>query len=247
MFRPTVLLVAAAIVVGAAPAFGQTPAGAMNGEKPHKALIYLTPADIDPARLLPPPPADGSTAAQADLSAVKQIMAARTPERLARARWDDEHEDPSAFNATLGAGYDVKAMPATAAVMQIVQLDAGIAASAAKRLFARKRPWAVDPSIVTCDPNDKPLTSYPSGHATMGYAVAMTYAVLAPEKAQALMARAADYATSREVCGAHYGSDTAASAALSAAVVTALLKDPRFQAKLQLARSELRAAKVTAQ
>lgn len=247
MVRPVFLAVSAMVALGlAAPTASGAPGASMSGAKPPKVLEYLTPADIDPARLLPPPPPDGSTAAQADLGELKQIMAARTPERLARAKWDDAHEDPSAFNATFGPGYDIARLPATAEVMRVVQLDADIASTTAKRLFARKRPWAVDASIVTCDPGDKPLSSYPSGHATMAYSIAMTYAVLVPEKAQAVMARASDYAYSREVCGSHYALDTEASAALGAAVVTALLKDPRFQAKLDLARTELRAAKVAA-
>jgi acid phosphatase (class A) len=101
----------------------------------------------------------------------------------------------------------------------------------------------VDPTIKTCDPDDKPLTSYPSGHSMMGYSVGMTFAILIPEKAQAFMNRASDYAMSREVCGAHYPSDTAASHALSVAVVTALAKNPQFQAKLDAAHAELKAAK----
>ena len=230
-----------ALAVGAllcAPAgHAQAPAA-----KPVKVLQYLTPDDIDPARLLPAPPADGSPAAQAEIAELHRIIAARTAERLAQARWDDDHEDASAFFATVASGFDLKALPVTAEVLHVVETDASLAAGRAKALFARKRPWVADPTIPTCDPDDKPLTSYPSGHATYGYSLAMTYAVLIPEKAQAFMGRASDYAFSREVCGAHYASDTRASQALSAAVITALLKNPEFQAKLNAARAELKAA-----
>ncbi|HEY2049025.1 MAG TPA: phosphatase PAP2 family protein [Caulobacteraceae bacterium] len=226
-----------------ASALGQTAPAA----KPQKTLEYLTAADIDPARLLAAPPVDGSPIAQADLAETRRIAAGATPERLAQAKWDDEHENPSAFDATLGKDFDLRALPATAEVLRIAKLDGDLAAGAAKKFFARKRPWAVDSAIQTCDPNDKPVGSYPSGHATMGYTVAMTYAALIPEKAQALMARADDYAYSREVCGSHYGSDTRASAVISAVVVTTLLKNPEFQAKMEAARTELRAAKITAQ
>ncbi len=248
MIRRLMLSAAATTaLIMAAPAFGQAPAPSMSVAKPPKMLEFLTPADIDPARLLPAPPVDGSPAALDDLAALHRIIDARTPERLVQAKWDDEHEDPSAFYATVGDGFDLKNLPATTEVLRVVKLDADVAASAAKKLFARKRPWAADATVPTCDPGDKPVGSYPSGHATMGYSVGMAYAVLIPEKAQALMARAADYAHSREVCGSHYGSDTQASQALSAVVVTALLKDPRFQAKVEAARAELRAAKFTGQ
>ncbi len=147
------------------------------------------------------------------------------------------------YYATIGAGFDLKGMPATAELLSIVQDDASLAATAAKKLFARKRPWAVDATIPTCDPDDKPLTSYPSGHATLGFSLGMTLAALIPERSQAFMARASEYAHSREVCGSHYASDTRASQALAAAFVTALLKDPEFRQKFDAAKTELRAAK----
>jgi acid phosphatase (class A) len=237
MFRR--LLLTAAILAAPVPLLAQTAAPAA---KPQKVLQLLVPADIDPTRLLPPPPAEGSAAEKADLADVRRAIADRSPERLAQAKWDDEHEDPSMFVPTLGARFDIAKLPATGEVLAIVQNDASVAASGAKKVFVRKRPWAVDASIQTCDPDDKPLTSYPSGHSTLGYSLGMTLAVLIPEKSQILMTRANDYAYSRVVCGSHYVTDTRASQALAASFVTALLKDPTFQAKLAAAHAELKAA-----
>ena len=232
-------LTVAAVAMLSGPCLAQTAPA-----KPVKALAYLTPADIDPARLLPPPPVDGSEANRAELAEIHRIIGAASPDRMAQAKWDDEHEDPSAFAAAVGAGFDLAKLPATAEVLAIVQDDASLAASAAKKAFQRKRPWAVDATIKTCDPDDKPLTSYPSGHSTLGYSLGMTLAVLIPEKSQVFMARAADYAHSRVVCGSHYPSDTQASQALAASFVTALLKSPDFQAKMTAAHAELQAAKL---
>ena len=241
----SLLAATVAALLMAQPGYAQAPAA--PAAKPAKALQYLTPGDIDPARLLPAPAADGAPDAKAQLAEIHRIIAAASPDRKAQAKWDDDHEDASAYYATIGGGFDLKTLPATAEVMHIVETDASIAASKAKALFARKRPWVIDPTIKTCDPDDKPLTSYPSGHASMGYSVGMTFAVLIPEKAQAFMNRASDYATSRVICGSHYPSDTEASQALSAAVVTALLKNPDFHAKLDAARAELKTAHFTGQ
>ncbi len=213
--------------------------------KPEKTLQVLSPADIDARRLLPPPPVDGSDANKAELAELHRIIAARTPERLAQARWDDEHEDPSLFYAVIGGGFDLKNLPATAELMALVMNDQALAASAAKKVFARKRPWIVDTTIPTCDPNDKPLSSYPSGHATVGYTVGLILATLIPEKAPAIQARAAEYAFSREVCGSHYASDTEASHALGAVLATELLQSPKLSAKLAAAKAELQAAGFT--
>jgi acid phosphatase (class A) len=208
-------------------------------DKPVKTLALITPEDVDASRLLPPPPADGSAQAMDELVELHRIAASVSPERMAQARWDDEHESPELLKPTLGRAFDLTVLPHTAALLALVQNDASVSASRAKTLFKRKRPWAVDPTIKTCDPGDKPLTSYPSGHATLGYALALTMAVVLPGRAQDLMARAADYGYSREVCGSHFASDTQASQALATAMVTALLSKPDFQAKLTAARLEL--------
>lgn len=221
-----------------------TPSAQVAAPKPQKVLQLLVPADIDPNRLLPPPPVDGSEANRAELAEIHRIIDTASPDRMAQAKWDDDHEDASAFAAAIGAGFDLAKLPATAEVLGIVKNDASVAASAAKKTFLRKRPWAVDATIKTCDPDDKPLTSYPSGHSTLGYSLGMTLAVLIPEKSQVFMARAADYAHSRVVCGSHYPSDTQASQALAASFVTALLKNPEFQAKMTAAHAELQAAKL---
>ncbi len=239
MFRH--FLISAAIIAAPLSALAQT-APAEPAHKPPKVLQLLVPADVEPTRLLPPPPVEGSALEKADLADVRRAIADASPERRAQAKWDDDHEDPSMYVPTLGEGFDMAKLPATREVLAIVQNDASVAAGGAKKLFQRKRPWAVDPSIQTCDPNDKPLTSYPSGHSTLGYSLGMTLAVLIPEKAQALMTRAQDYAYSRVVCGSHYVTDTRASQALSAAFVTALLKTPAFQAKLATAHAELKTA-----
>ncbi|WP_297510386.1 phosphatase PAP2 family protein [uncultured Caulobacter sp.] len=233
------LAITAVMFVSPISALAQTPAPAA---KPPKVLQLLVPADVDPARLLPPPAADGSAAAKADLADVHRAMAEASAERRAQAKWDDDHEDPSMFEPTLGARFDLAKLPATREVLAIVQNDASVAASGAKKLFQRKRPWVVDSTIKTCDPDDKPLSSYPSGHATLGYSLAMTLAALIPEKAQVLMTRGQDYAYSRVVCGSHYATDTRASQALAASFVSTLLKDPTFQVKLAAAHAELKGA-----
>ncbi len=227
---------ATALVVAVAPSFAQAPP---SPPKPKKVLILVSPEEVDPRRLVPPPPAEGSPRALAEIADLHRIAASVSPERYAQARWDDEHESPELLAPTLGPSFDLKVLPATADLLALVQNDADAAASTAKHMFPRKRPWAADPTIRTCDPDDKPLTSYPSGHATLGYSLALTMAAVMPERAQALLARATDYAYSREVCGSHFASDGQASEALATALVATLLTKAEFQAKMAAARKEL--------
>jgi acid phosphatase (class A) len=233
---------AAALTFGAAQA--QAPD---TTPKPPKRLQILTPAQINAALLIPAPPAEDGAIHAAELADLHRVIVAASPERMAQAKWDDDHEDPSAYYATIGGGFDLKALPATAALFAVVMNDQSFAASAAKKMFPRKRPWASDAGIPTCDPDDKPLTSYPSGHATMGFSVGLILATLIPEKAQAIQARAMDYAFSREICGSHYASDTEASHVLATAVALELLDSPALQPKIAAAKAELRAARFTTQ
>ncbi|HEY7337607.1 MAG TPA: phosphatase PAP2 family protein [Bryobacteraceae bacterium] len=133
--------------------------------------------------------------------------------------------------------------------------DQSIAASAAKDYFKRKFPvTAAMPASYrewTCDnddrkPQSRPLRSYPSGHATLAFSVGVVLADLMPEKSQAILARAADYAYSREVCGDHYHSDVDASRALGTAVGIMLLESEAAKPQIEAARTELRAAHLTA-
>ncbi|RAK61403.1 phosphoesterase [Phenylobacterium hankyongense] len=239
---------AALLLCGAAASAAQpVAAAAPTMAKPAKTLKILTPEQVDPGRLLPPPPEDGSPIQKADLAEVQRIYRTRTPERYETAKWDDAHEDSMIFARTLGPKFDLAKLPATAKLLALVENDQSVSANMAKRYFLRNRPWAIDPSIVACDykPNAAPKTSYPSGHATLAYSVGGVLADLMPEKSQAILTRAAEYAYSREVCGAHYGSDTEASHVLGTIVAREFLASPKVAPMLQAAREELQAARLT--
>ena len=85
----------------------------------------------------------------------------------------------------------------------------------------------------------KPMGSYPSGHSILGFSVGWMLAQLQPEKAQAILARASDYALSREICGVHFRSDTAASQVLGTYIASAIFADPRIAPRIAAAKAEL--------
>ncbi|HEY7337625.1 MAG TPA: phosphatase PAP2 family protein [Bryobacteraceae bacterium] len=222
-----------------------------------KKLRFLMQADINPARLLPPPPADGSEVQKQELADLKRLLKTRTPERFAQAKWDDAHEDASAFATVLGPEFDLKKLPATSKLLADVENDQSVAASTAKEYFHRVFAAVLDPSLtdLNCDPEGvrsagsrpggRGRRSYPSGHATMGYSVGLVLAALLPENAQAIEARAADYALSREFCAEHYHSDVEASHALGVVVGSALLNNAALQPEIAAAKTELKAAHLT--
>lgn len=232
MFRNTFWLACAAAALSIPlAAAAQTPAPSL-----------LEAADLDPALVLPPPPADGSPAAAAELAELHAIQAARTPERLAQAHHDNDVEDVTAIADVLGPAFDLQRFPKTAQLFADLRREDSAAAKRAKAYFERTRPWAADATLEPCDKSDKPKTSYPSGHATMGYAAGAALAQLLPGNAQIIQARAADYAESRLVCGVHYRRDIEAGHVLGVALVAALMTKPAFRTEFEAARAELTAA-----
>src|SRR5258707_6602897 len=129
------------MLLSALPSYGQ------QAPAP-KRLRILTPAEIDPAFLLPLPPVDGSAIQKQELADLKRLLAARTPERFTQAKWDQNNEDSSIFASVIGPAFDLKALPATARMLNDIENDQNIAASAAKEYFHRVFPAAIDLSIV---------------------------------------------------------------------------------------------------
>ena len=213
---------------------------------PLGAVAAKSSIDIDATLLLPPPPADGSPAAKAELAEVERIVAQRTPEALVQATNDDRLEDPTIYRGVIGDGFDLDKLPATAKMLADVMRVQRAAANRAKDFFKRARPWVADPDLKTCGPRGISWhTSYPSGHATMGYSVGVVLAAAIPEKSQAILARASAYAENRLVCGMHFRRDIVAGEVLGTAVALALMHDADFKAEFDAAEQELKAAHVT--
>ena len=236
-------LAAGALLALATAAYAQAPTPA-----PAPTLQYLTPADVDPMLLLPPPVGTGSPTHMAEVAEVLQIQKTATAERRAQAVWDDRHESAEAFEPTLGPSFKLSALPATAKLMMSVQLERDVATNMAKVYFDRPRPWTFNDAIEVCEEagrNGAQRRSYPSGHGTLGFAQGIVLASLMPEKAQVILARSADYAFSRVVCGVHYRSDTVASQALGTTIGVLLLRNPALKPQIDAARAELRAAGLT--
>jgi acid phosphatase (class A) len=253
MIRPLILsLISALCLSQTGAALAQTEgATATNPAAPAprvpKTLHVLTEAQLDPSRLLPAPFKDGSIEQIAELNDVQKAYNNRTPERRAKAEWDDKHETVELFFVTLGPQFDMQKLPVTGKLMAVVENEQSVAANIAKRFFLRNRPWAIDPSLVACDykPNAAPQTSYPSGHAMLAYSEGYILAALMPEKAQAILDRAHEYAYSRVVCGAHYPTDIEASHVYATAMAMLMMNDPKFAADFNAAKAELASAGLT--
>ncbi len=203
----------------------------------------LDPAEVDASQLLPPPPVAGSALARAEVTELHAIAARSTSRMLAAAVRDAGDEKPDMFNAVLG--FDVMALPATARLLERVKAEEEADTGPAKAFFHRDRPWIVDPAIATCTKvaPGPAANSYPSGHSTMAYSIGLVLAALMPQRAQIILARASETSESRLICGMHFRSDIVAGQQYGTVLALRLMQKPEFQAGMDAARAELRAAR----
>jgi hypothetical protein len=201
--------------------------------------IYIDPAAMTLQRVLPPPPAPDSEAAQADMQAVEAAVRARTP--------DDERRITAnlpctlgQFTGVLGPAFTAETMPVTAGLIEHVFQDGELAVLAAKAAIARPRPYTLKPDLATFG-HRSASASYPSGHATFGYLVATVLAQLVPHKRQALFAFAASYGANRMIAGTHFPSDLEAGKIAAAVIAEALFHNPRFERDFAQAAAEIAA------
>ena len=204
---------------------------------------FLSPAQINPSELLPPPPADGSNAAKAELAELHRIEDTRTAERFVQAKSDGDNETVTLFANALGSSFDLTKLPATAKLFSGIVHDEDAISGVAKKYFHRNRPYVVDVSLKHCGSGVSKggQTSYPSGHATVAFAMGVVLAELMPAKAQDILSRSADFAESRLVCGVHYRSDIEAGQVLGSVIAIKLMEIPEFQSAFSAAQAELKA------
>lgn len=219
------MLIAATFLVAAAPA--------------GKPVPLLGPEDLNPALVLPPPPSPDSLQAIAELAELRAAGAARTVESEADARLDGETKTAAIFAGVLGPRFDLAKLPATDALLAMVRATEKAAVERAKNHFKRPRPYIVDPSLHSCKRNEDPLSSYPSGHTSMAFSMGETLARLVPERADALLTRAARYGQSRIVCEQHFRSDVSAGQMLGLLIVERLMTKPAFRSAFVVSRREL--------
>jgi acid phosphatase (class A) len=198
---------------------------------------FAKPTSVDCAKVLPAPPAPGSLAARADLEAVLQMQAWRTPEQVAWAKRVDKN-DTFMFSDVLGAWFTKANLPLTAAFLKEADEDRHEITEVAKKLFARARPWVVDPRVQPCV--GKPTNdSYPSGHTSSIFTRAGVLAEIFPEKRTELFDFAHRAVWGRIYAGVHFPSDLVGGWMLAESIVVELKKSAAFQAQVEKCRAEM--------
>lgn len=227
-----VLLAAAPASLGTAQARG----GYLAGQPP-----------LDAIRLLPPPPAPGSSE-----EAFDRTTAAAARAGIGGPAWKAailETRIPNAdfmqsLSCAVGVQVSAEKTPAVQKLMTTLMADFVVPMDQAKKNYSRARPFAVDggpacDSLVAAGQGDKLGYSYPSGHAGIGWLLALALSDAAPARSDAIRAWGSGVGQHRIDCRVHWASDVAAGRMLGLAVYERASRAAAYQADVKAAAAEI--------
>jgi acid phosphatase (class A) len=244
------LLVFITISAGCAGLETQSKPAAVPEIHPGILAGYL-PSEVLPNSLvlIPPPPAEGSAAFALDEEVNRKSLALRSTPRWELATEDANLMFPQAagtFSCALNAPISEQDTPHLYMLLRRTLADAGLSTYTAKNKYQRKRPFMKNKEP-TCTPDEEAHLmkdgSYPSGHTAIGWAWALILCEIAPDRADAILARGRAFGESRNICNVHWHSDVVEGRFMGAAAVARLQADLAFRAEIEAAKAELAAVR----
>ncbi len=215
---------------------------------------YLSIDDLPNAvNYLPAPPAADSQRFFNDWSLYIWGKSMRETPRGIQAKSDAELTAANLsgiFSQAMGIEISAQKTPALYDLIGRTMDTASSATRKAKKHHLRTRPYAQfrEPSLIPeAEAKHNPNFSYPSGHSTVGWSVALVLVEVCPEAQDAILARGYEFGQSRVIAGYHYQSDVDAGRLVAGATVARLHADPEFVAAVSKAKAEIKNAKSASQ
>jgi len=208
--------------------------------KPHKlseAPGYLASGELNFLEVLPPVPVLQSPDDEADVDILRKWQQPANSQRWVLAV-ADATQSYSQFDSAFGSTISAASTPLLVHLLDRVEGDVGSSLVQAKQYFKRARPYQRLQLDHVCQRTQAPEDSYPSGHATYGWAVSLVLAQVAPDRAQAVLARGREFGESRIVCANQYPSDVAGAQILATAALGMIGSKPEFKRDLSCAKQE---------
>ncbi|ELS5707959.1 phosphatase PAP2 family protein [Escherichia coli] len=216
--------------------------------KPYMNHGSFLPAEeaINSYTLLPPPPEYNSTQFLTDESGFLYGRSLINTDRWKLAKEDADLSDDgigSQFSSVVGVMISKENTPKLYSLFLKLRKDNDNAADFAKKHYMRVRPFVMF-NTQTCEPDDEAFLrksgSYPSGHSTNGWSMALILSEMVPEKSEQILRKGFDYGQSRVICGAHWQSDVDAGRVLGASVLSKLKSNHEFNKSFNEAKKEIR-------
>ena len=195
--------------------------------------------------ILPPPPAEGSTAMKLDEEMAGKYLASTDTSRKALAARDAVLHFPEAagsFSKVLDIQISEEQTPHLYMILRRTLTDAALSTYMAKTHYKRERPFMVN-GVPTCTQEDEESLmkdgSYPSGHTAIGWTWALILAEIFPERADMILLRGREFGESRSVCNVHWYSDVVAGQTMGTATNVKLHSNDDFRIDLEAAKKEI--------
>jgi len=203
-----------------------------------EAKPFINAEKLDIRQVIGAPPANDSPDTRAELATLEALQNKRTTRDEARIL-ADTREKVWRFAEVLGTHFNARSLPKTKSFFKRVVATSRAVVAPAKQYWMRPRPFTVDDKLI---PSIKHPTSgsWPSRHATTGTLFGLILADMIPEKREALLERAKEFADNRAFGGVHYPSDIEAGRRTAAAIIVKLKEDSNFVKAFNDARDELR-------
>lgn len=194
---------------------------------------------------VPASPQENSAQQQLDTAVSHYALTLWGSPRWEMAKHDAHLGFPAAantFSCALGLDISEQQTPQLYRLLRRTLADVGLATYSAKKAYQRKRPFMVN-GQPTCTPDEEAVLrqdgSYPSGHTSIGWGWALILAELAPDRAEAILARGRAFGESRLVCNVHWYSDVVAGRMVGAGAVAKLHTNQQFLEAMTATREEL--------
>ncbi len=226
-----------------------------QGHSASPGYYYLEADQVANSKeLLPPPPAENTMRYAYD---VEQYEWGKSMRDTPRGKMAVEDADlgrgwiERTFNDAFGVEISREKTPEIYNLVYTTGGDAGhLAVGDAKDFYMRRRPFMVFEEQSATPDHEEGLRkngSYPSGHTSMGWTVALILAELNPDRQLEILQRGYEFGQSRVIVGAHFQSDVDMGRIVGSGLVARLHADPEFRARLTRARAEAQHALMSKQ
>ena len=206
---------------------------------------FLTKDEIPTgAAFLPLPPEPTEAAFYNDWRRYEWGKTMRQTERGKQAAEDAVHTleyFSKIYSKPFGMTISRENTPEISALLDRLLATTYVCNDKSKSRLMRKRPFMQfnEPTPVPADEEKlRTNSSYPSGHTTMGWAIALVLAEINPDRQDEILQRGFEYGESRVIVGFHFQSDVDHARLITSALVNRLHANEDFMAQLKKAKAE---------
>ena len=219
--------------------------GANNVFAGDDKLSFLTLEEIPTgAKFLPMPPKPGENSFYNDWSRYEWGKTMRDTERGKQAAKDAVHTleyFSEIFSEPFGVTISKENTPELYTLLDRLLATTRMCNQKSKERLMRTRPFVQFHEPTPVPEDEERLStnsSYPSGHTTMGWAIALVLSEINPARQDEIITRGFEYGESRVIVGFHYQSDVDAARVITSVLLNRLHASEDFMMQLQKAKEE---------